>query len=61
MQAELTAGQKQTHWMWFIFPQISVLGASGMAQRFAISGLDEARAYLVASACWALACVHALR
>ncbi|MGY1834415.1 DUF1810 domain-containing protein [Blastococcus sp. SYSU DS0510] len=44
--AELRAGQKRTHWMWFVFPQIEGLGRSGMAQRFAISGLDEARAYL---------------
>ncbi|MGY1826975.1 DUF1810 domain-containing protein [Blastococcus sp. SYSU DS0541] len=44
--AELRAGQKRTHWMWFLFPQIEGLGRSGMAQRFAISGLDEARAYL---------------
>ncbi len=44
--AELRAGQKCTHWMWFVFPQVAGLGHSGMAQRFAISGLDEARAYL---------------
>ncbi|MGY1884188.1 MULTISPECIES: DUF1810 domain-containing protein [unclassified Blastococcus] len=44
--AELRAGAKRTHWMWFVFPQISGLGRSGMAQRFALSGLDEARAYL---------------
>ncbi|MFD2093984.1 DUF1810 domain-containing protein [Blastococcus deserti] len=44
--AELRAGQKRTHWMWFVFPQIAGLGRSGMAQRFAVSGLDEARAYL---------------
>jgi len=44
--AELRAGQKRTHWMWFVFPQIEGLGRSGMAQRFAISGLEEARAYL---------------
>ncbi|HEX3809902.1 MAG TPA: DUF1810 domain-containing protein [Rhizomicrobium sp.] len=43
---ELRAGKKQTHWMWFIFPQIAGLGSSFMAQRFAISGLEEARAYL---------------
>jgi uncharacterized protein (DUF1810 family) len=43
---ELRSGQKRTHWMWFVFPQIAGLGRSGMAQRFAISGLDEARAYL---------------
>ena len=44
--AELRAGEKRTHWMWFVFPQIAGLGHSGMAQRFAISGLEEARAYL---------------
>lgn len=44
--AELQAGQKQSHWMWFVFPQIAGLGHSAMAQRYAISGLDEARAYL---------------
>ena len=44
--AELTAGSKASHWMWFVFPQIAGLGASPMAQRYAISGLDEARAYL---------------
>jgi uncharacterized protein (DUF1810 family) len=44
--AELAAGAKRTHWMWFVFPQIAGLGHSAMAQRYAISGLDEARAYL---------------
>ncbi|UOY01845.1 DUF1810 domain-containing protein [Blastococcus sp. PRF04-17] len=44
--AELRAGRKRTHWMWFVFPQVAGLGRSGMAQRFAISGLEEARAYL---------------
>ena len=43
--AELRNGAKRTHWMWFVFPQIAGLGRSGMAQRFAISGLPEARAY----------------
>ena len=43
---ELRAGAKRTHWMWFVFPQIQGLGASAMAQRYAIGGLDEARAYL---------------
>src|SRR4029450_7997380 len=43
---ELRSGQKRTHWMWFVFPQVAGLGRSGMAQRFAISGLEEARAYL---------------
>jgi uncharacterized protein (DUF1810 family) len=44
--AELRAGRKRTHWMWFVFPQIAGLGRSGMAQRFAIRDLDEAKAYL---------------
>jgi uncharacterized protein (DUF1810 family) len=44
--AELRAGRKQSHWMWFIFPQIAGLGFSPMAQRYAISSLHEARAYL---------------
>jgi uncharacterized protein (DUF1810 family) len=43
--AELRDGEKRTHWMWFVFPQLTGLGRSGMAQRFAISGLEEARAY----------------
>ncbi|XLZ70658.1 DUF1810 domain-containing protein [Massilia sp. SR12] len=43
---ELSAGRKRTHWMWFIFPQLAGLGLSAMAQRYAISGLEEARAYL---------------
>lgn len=44
--AELRAGRKRTHWMWFVFPQIAGLGSSAMAQAYAISGLPEARAYL---------------
>lgn len=44
--AELRAGQKASHWMWFIFPQIAGLGMSAMSRKYAISGLDEARAYL---------------
>jgi uncharacterized protein (DUF1810 family) len=43
--AELKAGHKQSHWMWYIFPQLEGLGSSSMAQRYAISGLDEARAF----------------
>jgi len=43
---ELRAGRKRTHWMWFIFPQIAGLGHSSLAQRFAISSLDEAVAYV---------------
>ena len=44
---ELRAGRKQSHWMWFIFPQLAGLGTSSMAKRYAIQSLDEARAYLV--------------
>jgi uncharacterized protein (DUF1810 family) len=44
--AELRAGRKVSHWMWFVFPQIAGLGRSATAQEFAISSLDEARAYL---------------
>ena len=43
---ELAAGKKQTHWMWFIFPQLAGLGSSFMAEKFAIRDLHEARAYL---------------
>ena len=43
---ELRAGEKRSHWMWFIFPQIRGLGKSPMAERFAIGSLEEARAYL---------------
>lgn len=43
---ELSAGRKQSHWMWFVFPQIAGLGESAMSQRYAIASLDEARAYL---------------
>ncbi len=44
--AELRAGRKTSHWMWFVFPQVSGLGQSPTAKHFAIAGLDEARAYL---------------
>ena len=43
---ELTEGRKQTHWMWFVFPQLAGLGHSSMAQRYAISDLDQASRYL---------------
>ena len=45
VRAELRAGCKHGHWMWFVFPQIAGLGHSDMARRFAIASLDEARAY----------------
>jgi uncharacterized protein (DUF1810 family) len=44
--AELRAGRKAGHWMWFVFPQVAGLGRSPTAQRYAVSGLDEARAHL---------------
>lgn len=44
--AELAAGRKRSHWMWFVFPQLSDLGRSTMARRYAIASLAEARAYL---------------
>jgi len=44
--AELRAGRKTSHWMWFVFPQIAGLGRSSTAVYFAIASLDEARAYL---------------
>lgn len=44
--AELRAGTKQSHWMWFIFPQLAGLGRSPTAQFYGIASLDEARAYL---------------
>jgi uncharacterized protein (DUF1810 family) len=43
---ELQAGRKRSHWMWYMFPQLDGLGHSIMAERYALSGLDEARAYL---------------
>ena len=44
--AELRAGQKRSHWMWYVFPQIEGLGHSPMSRRYSIKGADEARAYL---------------
>jgi uncharacterized protein (DUF1810 family) len=44
--AELRSGAKQSHWMWFVFPQLAGLGLSPTAQYYAIGSLDEARAYL---------------
>ena len=54
VRAELKAGEKRSHWIWFVFPQIAGLGRSRMAQRYAISRLDEAKAYLAhpALAAW---------
>lgn len=44
--AELSRGQKMSHWMWFVFPQIAGLGQSPVSRKFAISSLEEAKAYL---------------
>ena len=44
--AELRRGRKQSHWMWFVFPQFAGLGFSEMTVRYAIKSLDEARSYL---------------
>jgi uncharacterized protein (DUF1810 family) len=44
--AELRAGRKVSHWMWFVFPQVAGLGRSPVARRYAISSLNEARAYV---------------
>ena len=46
VKAELAAGRKRTHWMWFVFPQLRGLGGSPTAVRYGISSLQEARAYL---------------
>jgi uncharacterized protein (DUF1810 family) len=44
--SELRAGRKTSHWMWFVFPQIAGLGRSAVARHYAVSDLEEARAYL---------------
>jgi uncharacterized protein (DUF1810 family) len=44
--AELRRGRKESHWMWFVFPQIAGLGSSEMARTYAIADLDEAKRYL---------------
>jgi uncharacterized protein (DUF1810 family) len=46
VRAELGRGRKMSHWMWFVFPQLAGLGSSPTAREYAISSLDEARAYL---------------
>ena len=46
---ELAKGRKETHWMWFIFPQLAGLGRSGMAQHYAIRHLEQAKRYLAHS------------
>jgi uncharacterized protein (DUF1810 family) len=46
VRAELAAGRKRTHWMWFVFPQLRGLGRSEMARRYGLASLGEAAAYL---------------
>ena len=46
VRAELRAGRKRTHWMWFVFPQMKGLGHSAMAEKYAIASQEEAAAYL---------------
>ncbi len=46
VRAELTAGRKESHWMWFVFPQLRGLGSSATARRYALACIEEARAYL---------------
>src|SRR2546429_9101549 len=46
VRAELAAGRKESHWMWFVFPQLQGLGSSATARRYALAGIEEARAYL---------------
>ncbi len=44
--SEIQAGRKRTHWMWYIFPQLKVLGRSSMALHYGIADIDEAKAYM---------------
>ena len=44
--AEITAGEKQSHWIWYVFPQLKGLGMSWTSEFYGIANLDEARAYL---------------
>jgi uncharacterized protein (DUF1810 family) len=46
VKTELRSGRKRSHWMWFVFPQLSGLGSSQMAQRYAIASREEAEVYL---------------
>ena len=46
---ELAAGRKETHWMWFVFPQLAGLGRSGMAKHYALRDVDQAKRYLADS------------
>jgi uncharacterized protein (DUF1810 family) len=60
--AEIRAGAKRSHWMWFVLPQMRGLGHSAMAQRYGIASLEEARAYLAHPVLGArlVACIDAL-
>jgi uncharacterized protein (DUF1810 family) len=65
VRAELRAGRKRSHWMWFVFPQLRALGRSSMAVRYGIESLAEARAYLAhpllgprLDDCTGLVCTH---
>ena len=56
---ELTARHKQTHWMWFVFPQLAGLGHSAIADRYAVRDLDQAKRYLddpTLGETWAMTC-----
>jgi uncharacterized protein (DUF1810 family) len=46
VRLELRRGHKESHWIWYVFPQIAGLGASPMSKKYAVKSLDEARAYL---------------
>jgi len=46
VRSELRAGRKESHWMWFVFPQLRGLGSSAMAEKYGISSREEAQAYL---------------
>jgi uncharacterized protein (DUF1810 family) len=46
VRAELTGGRKESHWMWFVFPQLQGLGSSATARRYALACIEAARAYL---------------
>lgn len=54
--SELRAGRKTSHWMWYIFPQIKGLGSTAISQKYAISSLDEAKAYCENTILWERLC-----
>ena len=45
-RTEIRDGEKRSHWIWFVFPQVAGLGSSAMSRAYSITGLDEARAFL---------------